>query len=134
MKNYLSAICLIVVLAILSGNFSTTNAQKAPKDSKIKQCNVCHKEGKNKFDEYKTWLFKTHSNNTKALTTEKGKEFATANKITDSSKSDVCLKCHVNKFDKEMKFKPADIKCEDCHDSKSKIHTIKEKYVHPKGA
>lgn len=134
MKKYVSAICLTVVIAFLLGSINTTVAQKAPKDAKIKQCNVCHKEGKNKFDEFKTWLFKTHADNVKPLSTTKGKEIATTNKITDATKSDVCLKCHVNKFDKEMKFKPSDIKCEDCHDSKSKIHTIKDKYDHPKGA
>jgi len=132
MKKYISAVVLTVVFAFLLGNFNTTVAQRAPKDAKIKMCNTCHKEGKTKYDEFKTWLYKTHAENVKPLSTAKGKEIATTNKVTDPTKSAVCTDCHVNKFDKEMKFKPADIKCETCHDSGSKIHPIREKYEHPK--
>jgi len=94
-------------------------------------CNSCHKEGKNKFDDYKTWLYKIHSDNVRLLKSEKSEEIAKLNKVSDTVKDETCTICHQNKFDKEMTFKPNDIKCDDCHNIKSKIHTVKDKVPHP---
>lgn len=132
MRKLLALFSFALVLAFLMGNLSFTEAQKAPKDSKIKMCNNCHKEGKTKPEEYKAWLYKSHSETGAALKSDASKDIAKKNNVTDPVKDEACIKCHSNSFDKELTFKVTEIKCESCHDTKSKVHEIKDKVAHPK--
>lgn len=126
----LSLVLAVAVLVLFSFD---SFAQKAPKDAKVKMCNSCHKtEGKNKYDEYKQWLYDTHSKVLEVFKTDKAKEIAKKNNPAKPESFDGCYECHVVKVPKDLKFKPTDLKCDTCHDTKSKVHPIKDKVEHPK--
>ncbi len=120
---------LAAVLILFSAG--TTLAQKAPKDAKIKMCGSCHKEGKNKFDDYKAWLQTNHAKAADALDKPEAKEIAATNKIANPKESETCLSCHQDKMSKVEKFDPKDIDCMSCHNTESKTHPIPEKVTHP---
>jgi len=109
---------------------SSINAQKAPKDAKVKMCVSCHKADKNKPAEFKAWLMSTHSNVTKAFEKPEAKDIASKNNIENAATSETCLKCHVNKFE-APEVVPQDIDCMSCHSPESTIHPVPEKVTHP---
>ncbi len=111
----------------------TAVAQKAPADAKIKMCNSCHKEGKNKFDEYKAWLQSNHAKVADAFDKPAAKEIAEKNKVADPKTAAECLSCHTDKMSKVENFNPKDIDCMSCHNTESKVHLIPEKVPHPSG-
>jgi cytochrome c553 len=131
MKRLLALFTFAIVFSLLLGNLSVANAQKAPKDSKVKMCNTCHKEGKTKPEEFKAWLYTTHSKTGEAVKTDAAKEIAAKINIEELSEDAACFECHTNKFDEELTFKVTEINCESCHDTKSKVHEIKDKLPHP---
>jgi len=125
MKNLL--LLAAVVFFFTAG---TVTAQKAPADAKIKMCNSCHKEGKNKFDEFKAWLQTNHAKVTEAFDKPEAKEIADKNKVANPKEAAACLSCHVDKM-KVENFNPKDIDCMSCHNPESKVHAIPEKVTHP---
>lgn len=128
MKKFAGFFTLVVAMFLVLGGLTNSFAQKVPdKPTKIKMCNSCHKEGKNKFEEYKVWLVDNHKNAaTIAETTEKFEK----PEVTDD-----CKTCHTNSFEglDVTKLNPKkDIDCLSCHDSKSEVHPIDEEVAHPK--
>ncbi|KAB2908884.1 MAG: cytochrome c family protein [Ignavibacteriales bacterium] len=122
----------LVLLAAVAVFFTagTAIAQKAPAEAKIKMCNSCHKEGKNKFDEYKLWLQTNHKKVTSAFDKPEAAEIAAKNGVTNPKEDQKCLSCHTNKFE-AAQFEPKDIDCMTCHNPESKVHAIPEKVQHP---
>ncbi len=121
----------LLAVAVFFFTVGTVSAQKAPADAKIKMCNSCHKEGKNKFDEYKAFLKTTHSKVTEAFDKPAAKEIADKNKVANPKESENCLSCHQDKMSKVENFNPKDIDCMSCHNTESKVHAIPEKVTHP---
>lgn len=119
---------LIMITAILLFAAGNAFAQKAPsKPTTIKSCNICHKDGKPAFAEYKTFLKENHAN---AATIAESSELFEVPEVTDD-----CKTCHVDKFaELADDFDPKDVDCMACHDGDSSPHEIAKKVDHPQAA
>lgn len=128
MKQFAGLFTLVIAMFLVLGGLTDSFAQKVPdKPTKIKMCNMCHKEGKNKFEEYKVWLVDNHKN---AATIKE-----TTDKFEKPEVTDDCKTCHVDAFAEcdVTKLDPKkDVDCMSCHDSDSEVHPIVEKVDHPK--